>query len=135
MLLTTVKYLTVARHQLTRNKLMDDDKEATIGIKTRTIIWYLAFFGFAINFVLSYSVSFAIIYMINSNDRADLTNQSVSGSPTTSQCIIERNITNSSGLYNEITSANGFAFDAQYVSLERKLLSLFNVSRVCYVFN
>lgn len=134
MLLTTVKYLTVARHQLTRNKLMDDDKEATIGIKTRTIIWYLAFFGFAINFVLSYSVSFAIIYMIDSNYRADLTNQSVR-SPTTSQCIIERNITNSSRLYNEITSANGFAFDAQYVSLERKLLSLFNVSRVCYVFN
>lgn len=91
-------------------------KEEACGIKTRTIIWYLAFFGFAINFVITNNVPFAIINMVDPNFRSN-----------ESQLItefIEQNISTPSEISNKINLIE----TTKYVSLEQKLLGLLSVS-------
>lgn len=39
--------------------------EKTQGVKARTILWYLTFFGFAINFMVRVNVNIAIVNMIS----------------------------------------------------------------------
>ena len=90
------------------------ESEGTVGIKKRTIIWFLAFSGFAVNFVITNNVPFAIINMVDSNF------QSSNESNQDLQLIQEMN--------NE-TNVDEHPVDiAQFISLERRLLDFLNVS-------
>lgn len=87
-------------------------------IKSRTVLWWLAFVGFAINYMIRINLNIAIVDMV-----APKQSNEASG---TSVCLNERvtltvlNTTN----YSEPTIVSGWKIS----SLERKLLKNLNVS-------
>jgi hypothetical protein len=96
------------------------EKEETIGVKARSVLWYLTFFGFAINYIIRINASIAIVDMIDTNYKKSTTNKTIA----TSECIeTPINFTLASEL-NEIES------DSKYVSLERRFLDFLGVSHV-----
>lgn len=117
------------------------EKEGSIGIKTRTVIYFLAFSGFAINFVITNSVPVAIVNMIDTNF-ISVKNQSEERVIISSECIAEGNFTsqpafsslNNETIVNEIINLVEVPVDSsKHVSLERRLLNLFNVSPYCEI--
>lgn len=106
-----------------KEDLPEVEREKTVGIKARTIIWYLAFSGFAINFVITSNVPFAIIYMVEQSVK----NHSLSSISVSSECFGEGNFT----LPSEASSEKSLAeiqLVKSYVSIERRILTFFNVS-------
>lgn len=100
------------------------EKEGAIGVKARSVLWYLTFFGFTINYIIRINASIAIVDMIDVNFKKSSNNTVV-----TSECIIDtqRNFTNfttSAELSNEVK------LESKYVSLERRLLDYLGVSHV-----
>lgn len=104
------------------------EKEGAIGIKTRNVIYILAFTGFAINFVIGSSFPLAIVDMVDANFQSSGKNQSEGKVIASSECIIERNLTMSSELRNAMTTVVDPVEKMKYISLERRLLDLLNVS-------
>lgn len=103
------------------------EKEGEIGLKARTVLWYLTFFGFAINYIVRINASIAIVDMIDTNYRKSSGNRTI----VTSECIAERNFTSSQELNNEITLVE----NTKYVSLERRLLNFLEVSQTAEASN
>lgn len=98
------------------------EKERTVGVKSRTVLWYLTFFGFAINYIIRINASITIVDMIDANFKRSSNNTIV-----TSECIkiVKNNLSSSPELNNEINLGD----DERYVSLERRLLDRLGVSR------
>ena len=44
-------------------------KEGDIGFKSRSVLWYLTFFGFAINYIVRINASITIVDMVDANYR------------------------------------------------------------------
>lgn len=42
------------------------EAEETVGIKARTVLWYLTFVGFAMNYMIRININIAIVDMISS---------------------------------------------------------------------
>ena len=42
------------------------EAEETVGIKARTVLWYLTFIGFAMNYMIRININIAIVDMISS---------------------------------------------------------------------
>lgn len=93
-------------------------EEETAGPRARSVLWYLTFFGFAINYIIRINASIAIVDMIDVNYKSAINKTIV-----TSECIVERNLSTSPELGNEIN------LDDKYVSLERRFLDFLGVSR------
>lgn len=88
------------------------EKEGAIGVKARSVLWYLTFFGFAINYIIRITASIAIVDMIDPNFRRSSGNKTI----VTSECFGEVNLsTTSAELGNEIKLE-------KHVSLERRFL-------------
>ena len=104
---------------------MEIEKEGEIGIKARSVLWYLTFFGFAIIYISQINASIAIVGMISIN----LNNSTHNTTVVTSECIIEshRNFTTSAELNYE---ANLDEEQSKYISLERRFLDFLGVSHV-----
>ena len=104
---------------------MEIEKEGEIGIKARSVLWYLTFFGFAINYIIRINASIAIVDMIDVKFKKSTNSTTV----VTSECIIEshRNFTTSADLGNE---ANLDEEQSKYISLERRFLDFLGVSHV-----
>ena len=98
------------------------EKEGEIGIKARSVLWYLTFFGFAINYIIRINASIAIVDMIDVKFKKPASNKTV----VTSECINEahRNFTASAELNQKIN----FDEKSKYVSLERRFLDFLEVS-------
>lgn len=96
------------------------EKEGAIGLKARTVLWYLTFFGFAINYIVRINAAIAIVDMIDVNYRKSSGNRTI----VTSECIAERNLTASQDVGNELNLSE----NTKYVSLERRLLNFLEVS-------
>lgn len=94
------------------------EKEGAIGVKARSVLWYLTFFGFAINYIIRITASIAIVDMIDPHFRRSSGNKTV----VTSECFGEANMTMSPELSNELKLE-------KYVSLERRLLDFLGVSQ------
>lgn len=99
------------------------EREGEIGVKARTVLWYLAFSGFAINYIIRINASIAIVDMIDTNFKKSLSNKTI----VTSECIVSTNTsTNTTAeLGNELNLD-----DAKYVSLERRFLDYLGVSPI-----
>jgi hypothetical protein len=98
------------------------EKEGAIGLKARTVLWYLTFFGFAINYIIRINTSITIVDMIDMTIIKTSSNQTI----VTSECIAERNFTTSPELSNELNLVE----NAKYVSVERRLLDFLGVSQI-----
>lgn len=101
-------------------KIASIEKEGLIGVKARTVLWYLTFSGFAVNYIIRINASIAIVDMIDASFKKSSNNTIV-----TSECIVASNFTTSPELGNEINLEE----IAKYVSLERKLLDYLGVSQ------
>lgn len=101
-------------------KIASIEKEGLIGVKARTVLWYLTFSGFAVNYIIRINASIAIVDMIDASFKKSSNNTIV-----TSECIVASNFTTSPELDNEINLEE----IAKYVSLERKLLDYLGVSQ------
>lgn len=86
--------------------------EGTEGVKARTILWYLTFSGFAINFMLRININIAIVDMISHEFK---------GQPVAmSECIQ----LNNSSFDSTFNLSN---VEKTFVSLERQFLDAFKV--------
>lgn len=97
------------------------EREGKIGVKARTVLWYLTFSGFAINYIIRVNASIAIVDMIDVNYKRSLSNKTI----VTSECIVSTNNSMTAELSNELNLV-----DSKYVSLERQLLDFMGVSQV-----
>lgn len=98
------------------------EKEGSIGVKARSVLWYLTFFGFAINYIVRINASIAIVDMIDVNyKKSSTTNRTI----VTSECVIGINFTTPE-LNNEAINLDE---NLKYVSLERRLLDFLGVSQ------
>lgn len=96
-------------------------REGKVGVKARTVLWYLTFCGFAINYIIRINASIAIVDMIDANFKKSQGNKTI----VTSECIVVANLSMSSAeLSNELNLA-----EAKYVSLERRFLDFLGVSQ------
>jgi len=102
-----------------KSGIMRPMEEETDGPRARSVLWYLTFFGFAINYIIRINASIAIVDMIDVNYKS-ASNKTI----VTSECIVERNLTTSPELSNETN------LDARYVSLERRFLDFLGVSQL-----
>jgi sugar phosphate permease len=101
-------------------------EEKLNGIKTRTILWYMTFFGFAINYVIRINISIAIVDMIDSNYKKF--NNDLNGTLTTSECIADEidNLQNAT-FANEKNSKKINESVTRLLSLDQRLLNFFEV--------
>jgi hypothetical protein len=88
------------------------------GMKKRTILWYMAFFGFAINYVIRINASIAIVDMIASSQKKS---SSSNGTIKESACGAEMNITLVEAHENQTLTKE------RHYSFERKILDYFEV--------
>lgn len=98
------------------------EREGSIGVKARSALWYLTFFGFAINYIVRINASIAIVDMIDVNYKKSST---INRTIVTSECIVEVNFTTPeifNGTSTEQIQTLG------YVSLERRFLDYLGVS-------
>jgi hypothetical protein len=91
-------------------------QEDDIGVKARSVLWYLSFIGFAMNYMIRINVNIAIVDMIAPEFKGN--------SATSSECfeldnatMLISNATNSLERYGE-----------KYVSLEKRFLDYIGVS-------
>lgn len=98
------------------------EAEGTTGIKARSVLWYLTFVGFAMNYMIRININIAIVDMIHD----DFKGKHV----VMSECISLVNATNET-YYDIIGAATEVAvIEKSYVSLEKRLLDYLGVS--CY---
>lgn len=95
------------------------------GIKARTVLWYLAFFGFAINTIVRINSSIAIVDMIDINFKKST---NVNKTVAVSECIASDAGGGRNSTINLISSI-GLVNNTKYVSMERKFLDYFEVGR------
>lgn len=91
------------------------------GIKTRTVLWFLTFLGFAINYMIRITVNIAIIDMIDINYKS----QSAKNLNIT-DCDIQKDNKITQGTYE---GQRNLSFDNEkFISIERRILQKFQVS-------
>lgn len=115
------------------------EKEGNIGIKARTVIWFLTFSGFAINCILMNNVPFAIVNMVDISFQSSIKNQSEAKVIISSECIIEVNLTLQAELSNKTDVNENNLIEhlikgSSHVSLEKRFLDLLNVSAYCKIY-
>lgn len=96
-------------------------EEPVGGVKARTVLWYLTFVGFAMNYMIRINVNIAIVDMIGSEFKA----RKIDMSECFSSSIV--NVTNSTFYH---VHQDDFAGEEKYKSLERRLLDFIGV-RLC----
>lgn len=92
------------------------------GVKARTILWYMTFFGFAINYIIRINASIALVDMIDTTYKKD---SSKNSTIVTSECIIidDSFINNSS-----MSDARLLLLaEKKHISFERRLLDYLGV--------
>lgn len=95
-----------------------------VGVRQRTILWYLVFVGFSVNYMIRINVNIAIVDMLSSsyNSKKSTENSNISSS----ECFV-RNA-------SEFQTANSTLLQLQretsqkFPSLERKILDKLGVS-------
>lgn len=106
-------------HKRTRPRMLRIEMEAKKidGTKARTVLWYLTFFCFAINFMLRVNVNISIVDMISDEFKA--TKISVS------DCLDTKN-----GTFDDLWKHNASSsVTEKCVSIEKRFLSLIGVSQ------
>lgn len=96
------------------------EPEQSVGVKARTVLWYLTFFGFAINYMIRINVNIAIVDMIS----AEFKGKNV----VMSECVEFVNAS-SQTFYNVSEGHDAIIREKTYISAEKRLLDFIGVSR------
>lgn len=99
--------------------------EDNIGVKARTVLWYLTFVGFAVNYMIRINASISIVDMIDGNFK-----RSSNASDLMSECITNETfnvITNGSSVGEFFSTTTQLSQPMKHVSVERKLLDYLEV--------
>ena len=100
--------------------------EDNIGVKARTVLWYLTFVGFAVNYMIRINASISIVDMIDGNFKRS----SNASNDLISECILNETlsvITNGSSVDEFIVTISPLPQPIKHMSVERKLLDYFEV--------
>lgn len=95
-----------------------DVEEDEVGVKARSVLWYLSFIGFAMNYMIRINVNIAIVDMIAPEFKGK--------SAASSECFVFDNSTML--LANETTMTESIDHNAKYISLEKRFLDYIGVS-------
>lgn len=98
-------------------------EEKTDGMKARTVLWYMTFFGFAVNYIIRINANIAIVDMIDLNYKR---NSNDNNTIVVSECIIN-DITNSTNKDDKSLATVENDRSKRYTSIERRLLDFFEV--------
>jgi urease alpha subunit len=102
-------------------------EEKTEGVKARTVLWYMTFFGFAVNYIIRINASIALVDMIDMNYKKGGGNKTI----VVSECIIaDENLTLNSSISDGSLFAPPAEETAKYVSLERRFLDYLGVRQI-----
>lgn len=103
---------------------MSSKEEVVVGIKARSVLWYLTFIGFAMNYMIRININIAIVDMISDEFKSN--NRKVH----LSECKSESS--NNSTLFELINPQTDKEIVAKkhYFSVERQILDYFEVSDV-----
>lgn len=93
------------------------------GVKARSVLWYLTFFGFAVNYIIRINVSLAIVDMVDLKHRKSVSNKAI----VTSECIVQENYTLTSEMENQDKINFTSDKEEKYISIERRLLNKLEV--------
>lgn len=96
-------------------------------IKQRTILWYLVFIGFSVNYMIRINVNISIVDMIDENYRK-VTNNSL----IESECIVKANISKADTLKSLANESSTVDDKRRFPSLERNLLDALGVKFTCH---
>lgn len=91
-------------------------KEEVVGIRARSVLWYLTFIGFAMNYMIRININIAIVDMISKEYKGKQVFMS--------ECHNLENVTANSTLYDE-----PIVVTKDYVSLERRFLDYLGVRK------
>jgi sugar phosphate permease len=97
------------------------EAEETVGVKARTVLWYLTFVGFAMNYMIRINVNIAIVDMISNEFKGRKVDMS--------ECFSVTNATNFTA-YTVHETAVSVVEEEKFLSLERRLLDFIGV-RYC----
>lgn len=101
-------------------------EEKTDGVKARTVLWYMTFFGFAVNYIIRINANIAIVDMIDLNyKKSSNENQTI----VASECFIS-DITNTTDSDDKSLATVENDRSGRYTSIERRLLDYFEVSKI-----
>ena len=95
------------------------EPEETIGIKARNVLWYLTFFGSAMNYIIRININIAIVDMISSEFKGGK-------SAGVSECYDAINATNAT-FFDTANNTKVNWDERTFVSLERRLLDFTGV--------
>lgn len=100
------------------------EKEGKIeGVKSRNVLWYLTFFGFAINYIIRINVPIAIVEMIDLNYKKTNTNKTI----ISSECIVPLNHSVISEMMSQDNTST-LLIEDKYISIERRILDYLGVT-------
>lgn len=93
------------------------EAEESVGVKARSVLWYLTFVGFAMNYMIRININIAIVDMIS--------NEFKGKGVVMSECVTIANATNLTQY--QVTSSEEVYTAKTYVSFERQLLDFLGV--------
>lgn len=96
------------------------EAEVTVGVKARTVLWYLTFVGFAMNYMIRININIAIVDMISSEFKGRKVDMS--------ECFSVTNATNTT--FYHVHESSEVDDAARFISMERRLLDFIGV-RLC----
>ena len=96
-------------------------------MKSRSILWYLVFVGFSVNYMIRININIAIVDMIDTNFKKSTNNTVI-----TSECLTVQNYTYPVNVTNNVwkhdEKQNKSATEKkEYISLEKRFLNAFKV--------
>lgn len=94
-------------------------EEGQIGIKARTVLWYLTFVGFAMNYMIRININIAIVDMISEEFRGNT-------KVVQSECFSVANSTNET--FYEILEEEKIENTRKFISFERRFLDFMKVN-------
>jgi hypothetical protein len=97
-----------------------------VHVKQRTILWYLVFVGFSVNYMIRINVNIAIVDMLDNSDEKLTSNN---GSSVTSECFV-KNYSSILEINNDVTLSSKEGADQiqRFPSFERIILDSFGVN-------
>lgn len=98
---------------------MASEQEVVVGVRARSVLWYLAFIGFAMNYMIRINMNIAIVDMISDEFKSVKKIHM-------SECHSENSSFFDEAIHSQISDK--VVVRKEYISIERKILDYFEVS-------
>lgn len=102
-------------------KIVEEEIE---GIKARTVLWYMTFFGFAVNYVIRINANIAIVDMIDLNYKRNLNENKTT--IVTAECY-DTDFANSTNVNEGSMATTENDRSNRFMSIERRILDFLEV--------